>query len=491
MHIDAFFEYCLGKPHPYFTQIPADTLNGGNRDGVPLEEDLALRALHPESRPKRGRRKTEDRNEDNLEKDIPSSKRQHLEVITPSTAEATSAVDQFHSSLYAGPHSAVPNSNDPDTMERYHGDPGSLDPWSATPTATGPHFRWRGFSKEATTPNTSTPILSLETPTDEPMTPTVTTPMSAKSRTRRRHGPAVSSAWPSSGNPVTGKLRGRPPSNRSVRDGPFSTFPVNPAGKLEPGELGNDGVDTPASTPVVISIPSPPQFPVPQSHRPSGLHLQVPPRRPSTVKMATPIAPQAMNGHNPFQAAGSAVEDLERTFAANLLQGANWELSLDEAKAIAQQAVSELRRLPLELNSIPEHSLLPMLKLLLGCDSNTSALFRDFTIQKISGDQGGSRSISDNSNHNLCGRFKLTWRVRIGPLKGDFTQIVSFGSFQRDTDSFEEDEKRPPGFLRNSGSDLNGSEFDWRKKYFELEKRLREKEEEISTIKRKVLHAVM
>ena len=42
-----------------------------------------------------------------------------------------------------------------------------------------------------------------------------------------------------------------------------------------------------------------------------------------------------------------------------------------------------------------------------------------------------------------------------------------------------------------AGDDSSGDAFDWRQKYFEMEKRLREKENEIATIKRRVLHAVM
>ncbi|RII13276.1 hypothetical protein CUC08_Gglean004576 [Alternaria sp. MG1] len=66
MHIDAFFEYLLGKQHPYFLQIPHphNPFPSEGRDGVPLEEDLAIRALDPKFKPKRGRRKAEDGDDD-------------------------------------------------------------------------------------------------------------------------------------------------------------------------------------------------------------------------------------------------------------------------------------------------------------------------------------------------------------------------------------------------------------------------------------------
>ena len=52
------FEYLLERQHPYWTDIPNDAnpaLEAG-RDGVLPEDDMALRALVPHIRPKRGRR---------------------------------------------------------------------------------------------------------------------------------------------------------------------------------------------------------------------------------------------------------------------------------------------------------------------------------------------------------------------------------------------------------------------------------------------------
>ncbi|KAJ8099428.1 ARS binding protein 2-domain-containing protein [Lipomyces tetrasporus] len=56
MHIDTFFEFCMGHTHAYFTQIPDPSEPAPvGRDGVPTEEDLALRALLPELRQRRPR----------------------------------------------------------------------------------------------------------------------------------------------------------------------------------------------------------------------------------------------------------------------------------------------------------------------------------------------------------------------------------------------------------------------------------------------------
>lgn len=317
MHVDAFFEFCLRKSHPYYTQIPspAAPYPEHGRDGVPMEEDLALRALHPESRPKRGRRKTEDK--DDGDKALsPVAKRLHLDTTTTPDVDSFSSA---HSALF--PHSGLPSSSQNDDIESYVE---NLDSWTAasamTPSsvvtttagaansahpATGntpvQHFRWRLSGREVTpstphpqsaiTPRTATPEF------DEPQS--AITP-SSKGRSRRRHGPAVSSAWPSSGNPVTGKLRGRPPSNRSVRDGPFSTFPANPKTKEGPtiDLQGSPTVPTPISSLNETSEHS--QFNFPLSNvksplraqslggKPSNLHLQVPQRLGGPVRLATP-----------------------------------------------------------------------------------------------------------------------------------------------------------------------------------------------------------
>ncbi|KAI9752786.1 MAG: hypothetical protein M4579_005492 [Chaenotheca gracillima] len=333
MHVDAFFEYCLGKTHSYYTQIPpleAPYPDYG-RDGVPVEEDLALRALHPESRPKRGRRKGEDKDSD-LEKGLSPAKRPHLD-----TSVASSNMDSFgstHSGLFPG--SAIPSTSHTDDMDHYVHN--HLDPWTAASTITpeslstgqiltphpnsavpgGQHFRWRLNARDNTAPSTPHPNSSVTPGTphppdsafDEPHSAITPSSSGSKVRSRRRHGPAVSSAWPGGGSSSTGKLRGRPPSNRSIRDGPFSTFPANPKAPGGPtidmrasspsasSQTGrdpdNDSVSHLQFTQRRTSTPSPPPQSVSQAHqqflqgKPSGLHLQVPQRLGGPVQLATP-----------------------------------------------------------------------------------------------------------------------------------------------------------------------------------------------------------
>lgn len=325
MHIDAFFEYLMGKQHGYYMQVPppTDPFPDVGRDGVPLEEDLAIRALDPRFRPKRGRRKAEDGDDDVEELPTPPPKRPHVD-----TTLAFAASNHYEQPQSAYPQSAYPQSAHPDHMERFDPwaaatanlnsaiTPGSvnpnsrlLTPQSTTSAASAPQLRWRLNTQD----NPSTPHPLSATPVtahpdsafDEPQS--AVTPSSSKARSRRRHGPAVSSAWPSNNNSSSGKLRGRPPSNRSVRDGPFVTFPANP--KTKEGPVIDLNRNTPGPTPVAetpitaMSDPGHQTFrfpPTPASAismssqqstltgRPERLSLQVPPHIGGPVHLVTP-----------------------------------------------------------------------------------------------------------------------------------------------------------------------------------------------------------
>ena len=119
MHIDAFFEYLLGKQHSYFIEIPplSDPYPANGRDGVLAEDDLATRGLDPSFRPKRGRRRnseTEQGEGGEPEAKHPTS----IESVAPISASPVSALvmsappDTYHD-LWAiasavTPHSVAP-----------------------------------------------------------------------------------------------------------------------------------------------------------------------------------------------------------------------------------------------------------------------------------------------------------------------------------------------------------------------------------------------
>ena len=292
MHVDAFFEYLLNKAHIYWTQIPSidEPPSGLGRDGVSPEEDLALRALLPETRPKRGRRKVEDRDDDSDGGKSPQRRRLNSPTLSEDfmMARASLVADNGNQRMQQAfderivPWSATEPRGPalPDTFRWAHPDdtqtPMSAYPQSAITPSVNRRNIWNDGSRSAITPN--------------------------KSRSRRRHGPAVSSAWPSNGSSSSGKLRGRPPSNRNVTDGPFSTFPATPSTRDVPTINLRD--NTPISTPIAANTNTPhffppnmrinqpkPSGPPEQNGRPGRLSLQVPQRQGGSVRLATPPPP--------------------------------------------------------------------------------------------------------------------------------------------------------------------------------------------------------
>ncbi|KZM28815.1 uncharacterized protein EKO05_0008550 [Ascochyta rabiei] len=359
MHIDAFFEYLLDKQHPYYLQIPPphDPFPEDGRDGVPLEEDLAIRALDPKFKPKRGRRKADDADEElDAELDTPARKRPQLDTsipfgnaLQPQSAYPTSAHPD-HMGGFLTPHdpwtaaSAITPASALHASHRLKQQE-NVTPYSASPLSGGQQIRWRLNSQEPATPHP----LSAVTPSsahhffDEPQS--AVTPSSARPRARRRHGPAVSSAWSASSTTPGGKPRGRPPSNRSTRDGPFVTFPVNPSREGTPVDIQrHSGALTPIVERRQSGSPAPePVFrfpPTPASALPPStgespvisaggtqrqrLSLQVPQNIGNPVRLITPTV--LVNGEEdptPSTAAASSAISFgsERSFSAQSFSG--------------------------------------------------------------------------------------------------------------------------------------------------------------------------
>lgn len=361
MHIDAFFEYLLGKQHPYYLQIPTlqNPFPENGRDGVPLDEDLAIRALDPQLRPKRGRRKADESDEVMENADgTPPRKRPQLDtsipfgnVLQPQSAYPNSAhpdnMDGFLSahdpwpSSAMTPSSALTAASAPGRMPPNR----NLTPYSASPMS-GQQMRWRLHTHDnPTTPHplsAVTPLSAHPDYFDEPQS--AVTPSSSK-RSRRRHGPAVSSAWPSNNASSTGKLRGRPPSNRSVRDGPYVTFPANPNTKegptidmnRNPGNLTpiaeRAQSDPPAPDTNVRFPPTPASAVSPttmenslqsNSQKPHRLSLQVPQNPGNPVRLVTPTV--LVNGehdtHSNERVPSAMSDDVRRLPQGEMSDGA-------------------------------------------------------------------------------------------------------------------------------------------------------------------------
>ncbi|OLL23885.1 ARS-binding protein 2, partial [Neolecta irregularis DAH-3] len=178
MHIDSFFEYCMGKPHNYYLEIPDASAIGVIRDGVPLEEDLALRALHPESRPKRGRRRTDE-----------------LGLLTEEHRETKRSRDDDY-----GDDSLLDDQIklDDDLSDRFETD--NIKFISAA-KSTGGSTQWaQNLANWTAVPSTvAFPETKLE-----------------PAKRKRRHGPQVSSAWSTtSAAPAGARPRGRPPGTKN------------------------------------------------------------------------------------------------------------------------------------------------------------------------------------------------------------------------------------------------------------------------------------
>lgn len=294
MHIDAFFEYLLGHPHVYYAQIPSrDSPPSEMRDGVLLEDDLALRALVPEWKPKRGRKRAEDRQAEEERR-----KRPHIDTSAAMWDTSTLAA---HAATF--PQSAIPFSPFPDDTD-------VTDPWAAASSfgASAPprddvlgdqDFRWLrdhspGYPRSAVTPRT----YSASEAAAEAQPRSAITPVSGeKLRNRRRHGPAVSSAWTSASTSMTGKLRGRPPNKGSVPGSGFSFFPVRPVRPTSTDNSHNRSsplqrVDKTPSTDQATTVQNTDQ---PTGNaRPGKLHLQVPQNPGRPVRLATPQTTASM-----------------------------------------------------------------------------------------------------------------------------------------------------------------------------------------------------
>ncbi|KAL8899326.1 MAG: hypothetical protein Q9192_001620 [Flavoplaca navasiana] len=324
-HVDAFFHYCLRIPNTYYTERPAaDQQPGeGTRDGVPPEEDLALRALLPEFRPKRGRRRADDIDEESN----PSKKVQHHHSTSAELFHAFEEQYSAHPSSTA-PWSAQPQQSDAWTAARMAIAPNTPSTGRTPSTAqlsthdATQQLRWK-MNDQDSTPMTPYPQSAITPRQNYSASPSFEEPRSAnpdalKSRSRKRHGPMVSSAWTNS-NSSSGKLRGRPPKDRSVTDGPFSTFPVNPTNKDSPQAASGTPTHNMASPPSqnqqangAASNTHPTIMVTPQSatadntlaRRPSKLQLQVPEHAGGPVRLATP--PRVLiNGESDRQASFS------------------------------------------------------------------------------------------------------------------------------------------------------------------------------------------
>ncbi|KAG8162306.1 hypothetical protein KVR01_008071 [Diaporthe batatas] len=227
MHIDAFFDYLMGNPHPYWTDIPTDpnpVLEEG-RDGVAAEDDMALRSLMPQIRPRRGRKRPE--NED-------SSR-------SPSQRPRTESGGEDLGGAGGGGGGIQP-------LELWPAHPGAATGQAVFPSPSQDQFArlnlnmgapgaaWVGenFTQTPLTAQSYSAMTASPGNGFWPGQSVDTKPAAAPSKPKanKRHGAkVVSSAWRSGGPGGPGKTRGRPPLNRQSTSStseasPFHAFPA-------------------------------------------------------------------------------------------------------------------------------------------------------------------------------------------------------------------------------------------------------------------------
>ncbi|OOQ91611.1 putative ARS binding protein Abp2 [Penicillium brasilianum] len=541
MHVDAFFEFCLGHPHPYYTQLPpSGPFVSESRDGVPLEEDLALRALVPQWKPKRGRKRADERE---LEEDK-AAKRPQLDTSVAGLHPRVFPTHNIPFPQSAIPFSAYPTEDDPwMTASSSFPPPSTSDQqgndlhWRLTERETSP----AGYPQSAIIPRGTQPSEALMSA--EPRS-AVTPSSGEKTRARRRHGPAVSSAWPNSNGPIAGKGRGRPP-NKTSTSGSFSTFQVNSSrdsSQVPQPRVAQSSplaVNEDPSNAVSNSTFNPSATPVNQG-RPGKLQLQVPQHQGAPVRLATPptllvngvngaLVPQAQ-GPNQSQSANTldnvrqiggfaenevttsdtriSLEDIMRTLSNELLHaritGRPTPIAPQEARVLASALVLHLTNIYSQLPySLPSTYLAFQLGIgrhfgLSGNSQNTVAITTDnaSTHTTMAGKLGPSESL-DATRYTVSFEYNASSRFTLQVLLANSDTGVSTRTFNpaviapHNSHELDQDDGLPD--LGNDDDDFDHTVSDatWKQRYMRLRMQMQKKERSLSQYKRRIVEAVM
>ncbi|KAK1774563.1 ARS binding protein 2-domain-containing protein [Copromyces sp. CBS 386.78] len=284
MHIDSFFEYLVGREHEYWVDIPslAVPLSEIERDGVRAEDDMALRALLPHIRPRRGRRKPGEDGGD-AQSPLPGPAGGGEPWSAHPAAAQRGSVFTFDNTRLGVPGQ------------------GGGAPWGNNDGGQTP---MTAYPQSAITPTTRTNFWS-----DEPRSAITPSGSKPKSLSRRHGAKVVSSAWRTGG--ATGRVRGRPPINRQLNsDGPFSAFPAS-----------NDSPHYAKHTFPNNNPPPPPsQTPILPPPRPTGGVVQTPtsataatqPSPTTTVREAPSAQAAAASGGRPAKRTRLSLQVPER-----------------------------------------------------------------------------------------------------------------------------------------------------------------------------------
>lgn len=535
MHVDAFFEYCLGHPHTYYTQLPpSGPFVSESRDGVPLEEDLALRALVPQWKPKRGRKRADERDLDEEK----AAKRPQLDT---SVGALHPGGFQDHSITF--PQSAIPFSAFPDAEGH--------DPWMTASSSfpppggdqQGQDLRWSLPERDTSPANypQSAIIPRGNQPSDvymsvEPRS-AVTPSSGEKSRSRRRHGPAVSSAWPNSNGSSTGKGRGRPPSKSST-SGSFSTFQVKPSREFSQNPQSSAVQSSPLVTAQNTSYAVTTaynQSPTPVSNgRPNKLQLQVPQHVGAPVRLATPptllvngvngaVIPQGERSQEPRQEGTPSAEveqslvgadpnksanDMVRSLSGELLQaritGRTIPLSAEEARALATTMVINVSSIYSQLPLGPP-SLLLAFHLGVGhhfglkapnpvvISVNIDSAASSNIVGGTSGSEGSTRETLYSVSIEYKPSCQFTIQVTLDNPNTSTKAVGTSNPALSTTRALHDarDDDTAAFELEEDDLDHPVSEATWKQRYMKLRAQMQKKERALSQYKRKIVESVM
>lgn len=535
MHVDAFFEYCLGHPHTYYTQLPpSGPFVSESRDGVPLEEDLALRALVPQWKPKRGRKRADERSLDEEK----AAKRPQLDT---SVGALHPGGFQDHSVTF--PQSAIPFSAFPDAEGH--------DPWMTASSSfpppggdqQGQALRWNLPERDTSPANypQSAIIPRGNQPSDvymsvEPRS-AVTPSSGEKSRSRRRHGPAVSSAWPNSNGSSTGKGRGRPPSKSST-SGSFSTFQVNPSrefSQISPSSAVQSCPPVSAQNTSHAVTTAYHQSPTPVSNgRPNKLQLKVPQHVGAPVRLATPptllvngvnraVIPQGERSQDPHQEGNPSpgveqsfmgadpnipANEIARRLSSELLQaritGRTISLSPDEARALGTAMMINVSTMYSQLPLGPP-SLLLAFHLGVGHHFGLKASnpvvisvnIDSAASSSIVGGTSGSEGTTSETLYSVLIEYKPSYQCTMqitldNPNPGTGTVSTSNPALSTTRALHDAGDDDTATFaLEEDDLDHPVSEAAWKQRYMKLRAQVQKKERALSQYKRKIVESVM
>lgn len=549
MHVDAFFEYLRGQSHVYWSQLPTqDDPVPEERDGVPNEEDLALRALLPETRPKRGRKRAEEKEPDasgetrNVARrrrvdshPLPETVRDYWSRDTPEERRA----DPFDerkmlearleawaaagtAPLAGEPHHRASEPHISTASPDFHQDRRQTHPVYRRPADKSPNINH--FS-----PSAVEHADSLETAT----------------RPRRRTGTVVSAAWRSSGAAEGSKLRGRPPNNRNLSDGPYTTFPIIPelrtsqtAPSLEPAQssitltprpelwssaVGNrentnmgSGDNGPLSHKLRLPLPIPNRpvkngSPHYQQITPPALPINTP--SPNAYTPCTNFTPshwvprptmdtqrQPSIPTSCYNADGSVTDESPITTSSSAPSSRPQleiqdDTSVDALELAYMQSILGADWIDSDGNLAHQpdtDEAIRLVKTMIKCQRAEARDDNHFLINVAT--MAGARLLSRKleitrqreDQNNIF--YKTCWRLQYGSIQGSINMDcwVPKSHVRRNCDQDEPLDPGDPGELEASGRQV-----DWKKKYAELHKRTLQQTEKLRELKSTVLNGVL